>query len=176
MPRIPDGRRLIVSGSCSSRTREQVTAFPGPTVELSATALAAEPTGTVDQVLSALERAYVGAEGPVLVSSSAGPDRVRAVESELGPGRAADLLESAVGEIARRAVDTLGVRRILVAGGETSGAVVAALGIRSLRVGPPAAPGVPWMVPTPGPRVALLLKSGNFGGPDLFTTAWEVCP
>jgi uncharacterized protein YgbK (DUF1537 family) len=68
------------------------------------------------------------------------------------------------------------VRRLLVAGGETSGAVVAALGANGLRVGPAAGPGLPWMVPDAGPRVALLLKSGNFGEPDLFGIVWDHSP
>jgi uncharacterized protein YgbK (DUF1537 family) len=68
------------------------------------------------------------------------------------------------------------VRRLLVAGGETSGAVVAALGVGALRVGPAAGPGLPWMVADTDPRVALLLKSGNFGADDLFETAWDHGP
>lgn len=176
LPRVPAGRRLILSGSCSARTREQVAHFPRPALQLSPAELAGDADRTVDALLRAVQQAYAHGDDPVLVSSSAEPDRVRAVESELGPGRAAELLEAAMGEIARRAVDTLGVRRILVAGGETSGAVVAALGARTLRVGPAAAPGVPWMVPAGGPALALLLKSGNFGAPDLFTSAWDVGP
>lgn len=175
----PEGtgeRRLIVSGSCSARTREQVAAFDGPTLTLSPLDLADDPEATVNDIVHAAERAFCETDAPVLVSSSAGPDEVRVFESTLGSGRAAELLENASGEIARRAVAELGVRRLLVAGGETSGAVVAALGVATLRVGSAAAPGVPWMVPTDDPSLALLLKSGNFGAPDLFGTAWEVCP
>jgi uncharacterized protein YgbK (DUF1537 family) len=62
-----------------------------------------------------------------------------------------------------------------VAGGETAGAVVQALDLRALRVGPSAAPGVPWMIPAADDSLALLLKSGNFGEVDLFTTAWDAC-
>jgi uncharacterized protein YgbK (DUF1537 family) len=170
VPPVADGRRLILSGSCSARTREQVAAFDGPLVPLSPFDLAADFAGTVDAVLAAIDRA---GDGPVLVSSSAGPGRVADAETRLGPGRAADLLERAAAAIAVRAVDALGVRRLLVAGGETSGAVVGALGIDALRVGPAVGPGLPWMVPDTGPRLALLLKSGNFGEPDLFTSAWD---
>jgi uncharacterized protein YgbK (DUF1537 family) len=176
VPPVPAGRQLILSGSCSARTREQVAAFDRPVIELSPAELAADRGGAVSTVLAAMERAYGSGAGPVLVSSSAGPDQVQASEDELGAGRPAALIEAAMGELARRAVESLGVRRLLVAGGETSGAVVAALGVGALRVGPAAAPGVPWMVPAAGPGLALLLKSGNFGAPDLFTTAWEVCP
>jgi uncharacterized protein YgbK (DUF1537 family) len=170
VPAVPDGRRLIVSGSCSARTREQVDRFPGPRIPLSPADLRADFAGTVRSVLSAVDDAYRASTGPVLVSSSAPPDQVARDE------RSPVLLEAAAAEIAVRAVDSLGVRRLLVAGGETSGAVVAALGLNGLRVGPAAGPGLPWLVPDAGPRLAVLLKSGNFGDPDLFTVAWESGP
>jgi uncharacterized protein YgbK (DUF1537 family) len=214
VPAVPAGRRLILSGSCSTRTREQVARFAGPLVPLSPIDLDADFAGTVDAVLAAVAAAGTTADpavdpaagttadpaagttagpaadpaagtvpgragasaGAVLVSSSADPDQVADHEARLGRGRASDLLERATAEIAVRAVDTLGVRRLLVAGGETSGAVVAALGVDALRVGPAAGAGLPWMVPDAGPRLALLLKSGNFGEPDLFDTAWDHCP
>jgi uncharacterized protein YgbK (DUF1537 family) len=170
------GRALVVSGSCSARTREQVAAFAGPRVALDPLALAADPGAETAAVLDRLRAAYAGGDGPVLVSSSADPDAVRATQDRLGAAGAAAVLERAAGQVAAAAVRDLGVRRLLVAGGETSGAVAAALGLRALRVGPAAAPGVPWMVPVDGPPLAVLLKSGNFGGPDLFRTAWEACP
>ena len=75
------------------------------------------------------------------------------------------------------AVHELGMSHLLVAGGETSGAVTARLGIARLLVGEQAAPGVPWTVAHSGERqVALLLKSGNFGQTGLFADAWEVAP
>ncbi|WP_158373408.1 3-oxo-tetronate kinase [Cellulosimicrobium cellulans] len=174
--RTTRGRALVVSGSCSARTLEQVALFPGPRVELDADALVADPEGALEAVLAGLAAAYADGDDPVLVSSSADPDAVRRTQERLGVSRAAETLERAAGEVAARAVRDLGVGRLLVAGGETSGAVAAALGLGVLRVGPAAAPGVPWMVPVDGPAVAVLLKSGNFGGPDLFTTAWEACP
>ncbi|MEH0970724.1 3-oxo-tetronate kinase [Micromonospora sp. CPCC 205546] len=176
VPVVPPGRQLILSGSCSARTREQVDGFPGPRVTLSPVDLDTTSPGAVDAVVAAVARAYRDTTGPVLVTSSADPEQVAASEARLGPGRAAALLEAATARIARRAVDTLGVRRLLVAGGETSGAVVRALDLGTLRVGPAAGPGLPWMVPEGGPALALLLKSGNFGDPDLFTTAWRHCP
>jgi uncharacterized protein YgbK (DUF1537 family) len=107
----------------------------------------------------------------VLVSSTAGP----AERGAVGPGTA-ERLERAAGAVAAAAVGDLGVRRLLVAGGETSGAVVQALGLTALHVGPAAGPGVPWLVPAGRDDLALLLKSGNFGAVDLFSTAWEACP
>ncbi|MBY0440083.1 MAG: hypothetical protein K2W80_18020, partial [Burkholderiales bacterium] len=66
-----------------------------------------------------------------------------------------------------------GVRRLVVAGGETSGAVVGALGVRALRIGPVIAPGVPWTASDGGAPLWLALKSGNFGAPDFFRTALD---
>jgi uncharacterized protein YgbK (DUF1537 family) len=170
-PPAGDAGRLVVSGSCSLRTREQVADFAGPLVPLRAAELAADFAGTVQAVVDAVGREFAAGASPVLVSSTAGPeDRASA------PAEAADLLERAAGAVAAATVRDLGVRRLLVAGGETSGAVVRALGLAALRVGPPAGPGLPWMVPTDDDRLALLLKSGNFGAVDLFTTAWEACP
>ncbi|MFU8850398.1 3-oxo-tetronate kinase [Micromonospora sp. SL1-18] len=173
---VPNGRRLVLSGSCSARTRQQVDAFTGPRVSLSPVDLDADFGRTVDAVLSVVAEAYRATDEPVLVSSSADPEQVARYESLLGPGRSAELLEAATGEIAARAVTALGVRRLLVAGGETSGAVVRALGLGALRVGPAVGPGLPWVVPDPGPPLALLLKSGNFGEPDLFNAAWKLAP
>jgi len=79
-------------------------------------------------------------------------------------------------DLAKALVDR-GVRRLVVAGGETSGAVVGALGIQALRIGPEISAGVPW-TETVGsmPRLALALKSGNFGGPDFFQDAFAALP
>ncbi|GAA3773908.1 four-carbon acid sugar kinase family protein [Plantactinospora mayteni] len=176
VPAVPNGRRLILSGSCSARTREQVARFTGPLVSLSPVDLDADFGQTVDAVLAAVAEAYRTTDDPVLVSSSADPVLVARYDSQLGPGRSAELLEAAAGEIAARAIATLGVRRLLTAGGETAGAVVRALGLGVLRVGPAVGPGLPWMVPDPDPKLAILFKSGNFGEPDLFHTAWKLAP
>jgi 3-dehydrotetronate 4-kinase len=181
-PEVPAGRRLLLSGSASARTREQVAAFPGPVRTLDPLRLA-DGSDTAEAVLTELaDRFAADPDDAVLVSATADPDRVRAVQAELGTEAAAGLVERVLGRIAVGAVDALGVRRLLVAGGETSGAVAEALGVRSLFVGRSAAPGVPWTVAeqrdgSPGAEpIALLLKSGNFGGPDLFCTAWEAAP
>lgn len=176
VPPVPEGRRLILSGSCSAATRRQVAAFPGPRIELSPLDLAADRGRTLNAILSTLDGAFAAADAPVLVSSSADPEAVREYKSRLGDDRCAALLEAATAEIAARAVESFGVRRLLVAGGETSGAVVQGLGVGTLHIGPAAGPGLPWMVPASGPRLALLLKSGNFGDADLFTAAWNSCP
>jgi uncharacterized protein YgbK (DUF1537 family) len=78
-------------------------------------------------------------------------------------------------QIAMRLVDA-GVRRLVIAGGETSGAVVNALGITGLRIGPQIDPGVPWTASLDEPTLALALKSGNFGTPDFFAKAFARLP
>jgi len=85
-------------------------------------------------------------------------------------GTAPDEIERQLAAVAREAVEH-GARRVVVAGGETSGAVLQALGVRALAVGEEIAPGVPWMTSLGDPPLALALKSGNFGGPDFFREA-----
>ena len=80
-----------------------------------------------------------------------------------------------MGRIARELV-SLGTGRLVVAGGETSGAVVRSLGIKRLAIGPEIAPGVPWTFSERDGSLALALKSGNFGRPDFFLKAFEVLP
>jgi uncharacterized protein YgbK (DUF1537 family) len=82
-------------------------------------------------------------------------------------------MELALAAIARRLVAS-GTRRLLVAGGETSGAVISALGVEGLAIGAEIAPGVPWARTLGEPTLELALKSGNFGGPDFFERALEV--
>jgi uncharacterized protein YgbK (DUF1537 family) len=177
----PDaGERLVIAGSCSARTREQVEAFDGPRLRLDPLSLDTERERTLDELFDALRDHYREHPGrPALAFSCADPDELVAVQRQLGAERAAALIEEAWGDLAIRAVDELAVTRLVLAGGETSGAVTRALGIRSLRIGPAVDPGVSWTVtdrtPT-APRLALLLKSGNFGRRGLFTEAWESCP
>ena len=102
---------------------------------------------------------------------------MRAVQAELGVAKAGELVEQALAAVARGLV-LLGVRQLIVAGGETSGACVQALGIKRLRIGPQIDPGVPWCY-APSPHASpdglhIALKSGNFGAPDFFSTAFEV--
>jgi uncharacterized protein YgbK (DUF1537 family) len=173
MPRA-SGHAAVIAGSCSAATQRQV-AFLRERCEslrLDPAALAADPTAIGAAVAWAAPRL---ARGPVLIYSTAAPDDVRAAQAALGADRAASLLEGALASIARQLVD-LGVRRLVVAGGETSGAVVRALDVCALAIGPQIDPGVPWTVTIAGggstvPSIALALKSGNFGGDDFFAKA-----
>src|SRR5207302_11227619 len=127
-----------------------------------------------DVVKAALEWAPpLIAHGPVLVYSTAAPDAVKAAQARMGVERAGHLVEQALAAIARGLVRE-GVRKLIVAGGETSGAVVSALGITGLRIGPQIAPGVPWTTSLDDAPLALALKSRNFGTRDFFLKSWAV--
>lgn len=106
---------------------------------------------------------------PVLIYATAAPDEVKAVQQQLGAEAAGALVELTLAEIARGLL-TRGVRRFVVAGGETSGAVVQALGVRALQIGAQIDPGVPATATLDG-QFALALKSGNFGAVDFFARA-----
>ena len=169
------GLRAIVSGSCSGATQGQVRAFVdagGAARALDPLQVAREPD-TVEAVLAwAAPRL---AQGPVLVHSTADPAAVRAVQSQLGVHEAGALMERTLAAIARGLVADAGVRQLVVAGGETSGACVQALGITQLQIGAQIDPGVPWCYARAGEvPLHVALKSGNFGGRDFFTRAFEV--
>ncbi|MFF1572202.1 3-oxo-tetronate kinase [Leifsonia sp. NPDC058292] len=182
LERVRDRGRIIVSGSASSATRAQNAAFAGPRIVVDPHALAANGDAELDRLRAELATSLLGT-APVLVTATTSGDELARAQQELGTDRAATLVEDALAHLAAHAVAALGVTRMIVAGGETSGAVVARLGIDRLRVGEQVAPGVPWTTgtpttgtPTSGGTIALLLKSGNFGGDDLFSTAWEAAP
>ncbi len=170
------GAKAVVSGSCSAATNAQVAAF----IAGGGAALAVDPLQLAagrDLVADALAwaRPRLGS-APVLVYATAQPDAVRAVQQQLGAGHAGALVEQALSRIAVGLVET-GVGRLIVAGGETSGACVQALGITQLRIGPQIDPGVPWCHAATPARAAglhLALKSGNFGGTDFFSRAFEL--
>ena len=168
LPKAP-GAAAVISGSCSTATLAQVASMrrTNPVFDVDPLKLAAgEPV-----VARALDWAspLIGDE-PLLVSASADPDRVRDVQDRLGAKRAGGLVEGALAEIAHGLVER-GVRRLVVAGGETSGAVVQALGVSELRIGREIEPGVPWTASLGEPTLALALKSGNFGSEDFFLKA-----
>jgi uncharacterized protein YgbK (DUF1537 family) len=165
------GSRAIVSGSCSVATNAQVAAF----IATGGNAFAVDPLRLAagqDVAADALAwaRPLLGRK-PVLVYATAESAAVRAVQAQLGAERAGALVEEALARIAKGLVAG-GARQLVVAGGETSGACVQALGITQLRIGPQIDPGVPWChAAVPGLHLAL--KSGNFGGTDFFTRAFE---
>jgi len=169
-----EGPAAVLSGSCSEATNRQVArmAEKFPSYCLDPAALAAD-----DKALQAAidwAASHLG-DSPFLIYSTAEPRALAEVQKQLGQERASRLLEEAMGQIARDLVSR-GLRRLVVAGGETSGAVVSALEIRKLLIGPEIDPGVPWTLSLSDPGIVLALKSGNFGGADFFTKAFEVLP
>lgn len=168
----PAGRAAILSGSCSAATRAQVAAAREaglPTFVLTANLAARD--GAAGRVLD-WAAAQTG-DGPILISSSADPETVASAKALLGSEAAGGRFEAILAEVATTLV-ARGVRRLLVAGGETSGAVVQALGVEALTIGPEIDPGVPWTRSVGDPDLALALKSGNFGAPDFFLKAWDL--
>jgi uncharacterized protein YgbK (DUF1537 family) len=169
------GACAVISGSCSTATNEQVRVMqerhPAFRIE------PLELMKGIDLVAQAVAWAQDRlADGPVLVYATASPERVRAAQQLLGAEKAGAVVEAALAEIAAKLVDA-GVDRLIVAGGETSGAVVQRLGVQWLRIGPEIDPGVPWTQAFGTPRpLYLALKSGNFGSGDLFLKAWERLP
>lgn len=114
------------------------------------------------------------ADGPILITADTRPEAVGRAQTALGRDVAATVVEQAMGRLAAGLTE-MGVGRLVVAGGETSGAVAEALGIRRVRIGPEICTGVPWTVST-DPDVALAFKSGNFGGVDFFREALACSP
>jgi 3-dehydrotetronate 4-kinase len=165
------GGSAVLSGSCSVATLAQNAYMRArrPSFQLDPLLLAESDR----QIAEALDwaGAHLG-DAPILISASAPPEAVRAAQKRLGRERAGSLVEHALAKIARGLVER-GVRRLVVAGGESSGAVVQALGVTALRIGRQIDPGVPWTVTSGGgPSLALALKSGNFGGEDFFLRAF----
>ena len=157
------GRGAILSGSCSAATRAQVARHAGPRLEVGADALLAGEM-TADAAADWMLRQ----EGLPLAFSSADPATVRAAQERHGAAAIAAAFEGFFAALARALVAG-GVTRLIVAGGETSGAVVEALAPSELAIGPEIDPGVPAM--RSGPALVLALKSGNFGAEDFFAKA-----
>ena len=147
------GAAVVLAGSCSQTTLGQIQAFRGEALKLDPFEL--DTGAAVDWASSRLS-------SPLLIHSSAPPEGIVA-----GKGEA---IEQAFREIAR-GLARRGVRKFVVAGGETSGAVVEALGVRALAIGPEIDPGVPWTAAVGGEPYLLALKSGNFGSREFFAKA-----
>jgi uncharacterized protein YgbK (DUF1537 family) len=171
------GLRAVVSGSCSLATNRQVLDF----IQRGGAAMAVDPLRIAAGVDVAAEvlawAAPLVAQGPVLVYSTAEAGAVKSVQGRLGVEEAGAMVERTIAAIARGLVEH-GVRQLVVAGGESSGACVQALGIAQMQIGPQIDPGVPWCHArtgvADGAAMHIALKSGNFGGDDFFTRAFTV--
>jgi uncharacterized protein YgbK (DUF1537 family) len=168
LPVVPSGPAVVLSGSCSTATQQQLALHRAthPAFELDPRRLAVDDASIAEAL--AFAEQHLG-QVPIIYSSANAAD-VESVQEELGTARAAALIEGAFARIASGLVER-GVRRILVAGGETSGAVVTGIGTRAISIGAEVDPGVPWTVSVEEPQIGLLLKSGNFGSVDVFEKA-----
>jgi len=165
------GPAAVLAGSCSTATQGQVArwiAAGRPALRIDPLALArGEPVAA-----EALAWAQAQSSAPLLYAT-ADAATLASTQAALGVAEAGALVEHALAAIARGLV-AAGTQRLVVAGGETSGAVVQALDVHTLRIGAAICPGVPWTQAVRGTGQAplkLALKSGNFGGPEFFTEA-----
>jgi uncharacterized protein YgbK (DUF1537 family) len=164
------GRAVVLSGSCSVASNQQVAHFQStgqPSLAIDVPrALAGAPVA--QEALAWAQNALATTHGPILIYSTSSPDAVKAHQSKTGAMAVGEALESVMAQIAA-GLPALGVGQLVVAGGETSGACVQALGLHQLQIGPQIDPGVPWCHAN-GLHIAL--KSGNFGSTDFFTKAF----
>lgn len=168
------GRAAVLAGSCSQATRRQIAVArkEWPHRKIDVHRIAAGDPVAADILDWAAQQ---DTSTPVLVYGSADPDEVAAIQAQYGVTEAGEMVEGVIGEVAAGLVGQ-GVRRIVVAGGETAGAVVSALDVEALRIGPEIDSGVPWTETLGGAAIALALKSGNFGGENFFAKALEMHP
>lgn len=165
------GPGAVLAGSCSSMTLQQIEAYrrSHPSMPIEPSDVIHKRVGA-DQVVGFVRQHW--ADAP-LVFSSATPEQVKQMQNAFGQDRVAHSLEQLFATSARRLVDH-GLTRLVVAGGETSGAVVTALDLDAVTVGPEIDPGVPALTASRERPLALALKSGNFGAPDFFDKALRV--
>lgn len=166
LPRVP-GLAAVISGSCSQATNGQVAhwiASGRPAIRIDPLEIA---RGANVAAAALQQAAPLLAGAPVLFYATATPDAVQSVQAELGVAEAGALVEQVLAAIAQGLI-ARGVKRLVVAGGETAGAVVQALGVAALKIGPQIDPGVPWTATLGAQTILLALKSGNFGSPDFF--------
>jgi 3-dehydrotetronate 4-kinase len=170
------GAAAVVAGSCSRATLGQIEHFVQTGRSFFRVEIRALLTGKEQVVADALAWAEprLGSV-PVLVAASEPPKAVAQHQQEHGRERIGQLVESALAEITQGLVRA-GVRRLILAGGETASAAVERLGVPALRIGPTIDPGVPWTFSLGEDPLALALKSGNFGAPEFFTSAFEKLP
>lgn len=170
----PPGRAVILAGSCSMATRRQIDVA----IRQGVPALKVDPFD-IEEGRTTAESVcgWAASAGAIpLVYSSADPVEVQRTQVAFGRERAGEVVEQLLASVARL-LQARGFSRFLVAGGETSGAVVNGLGVRAMLTGPEIDPGVPWTASVGmDPPVALALKSGNFGTDDFFLKAWRLLP
>ncbi|MFN9095067.1 MAG: 3-oxo-tetronate kinase [Alphaproteobacteria bacterium] len=165
------GMAAVVAGSCSRATLGQIGLARDHVAVLELDALETPDAAALASQALDWVTGKLAADRPVVIAASAPPEKVAALQAKLGRDAAGALIEAAMAAIAEGLV-ARGVGRLVVAGGETSGAVVQRLGVTALRIGPEIDPGVPWTFAEPR-GLHLALKSGNFGARDFFLKAFD---
>ncbi|MGC9343051.1 MAG: 3-oxo-tetronate kinase [Bacteroidales bacterium] len=170
LPTGTRGRSIIFAGSCSTATQEQVRVYKeggGTSIELNALELKDDAS----YIFNLMKKVKDPASTDILIHTSGNSDKEdRNQSTGLSQNEISGFYESAMAELAAAALEA-GIHRIIIAGGETSGAVTEKLGFQSFILCDPVAPGVPVLIPVQNKSVRLVLKSGNFGRPDFFTKA-----
>ncbi len=164
-----EGASAVLAGSCSAATLGQIKAFKGAHLALDTDAICRGEDVAGKALAWAREKL---GKAPILLSASDTPDSVKALQAKYGIEQSSQAIEKTMAALARGLVEA-DVGRLVVAGGETSGAVVSALDVTALRIGPEIDPGVPWTASVGAKPLLLALKSGNFGAPDFFTKAFD---
>jgi uncharacterized protein YgbK (DUF1537 family) len=164
-----EGAPAVLAGSCSAATLGQIKAFKGAHLALDTDAICRGEDVAGKALAWAREKL---GKAPILLSASDTPEAVKALQAKYGIEKSSQAIEKTMAALARGLVEA-GVNRLVVAGGETSGAVVGALDVTALRIGPEIDPGVPWTASVGARPLLLALKSGNFGAPDFFTKAFD---
>jgi 3-dehydrotetronate 4-kinase len=172
LPKIA-GKAVVLAGSASKATNAQVALWRESKPSFRVDPMALSRGEPVVQHAVDFAREHLDRNETVLIYATSSPDEVKAVQKELGVEKAGHLVEDALASVARQLRDA-GCAKFVVAGGETSGAVVQALDVQTLRIGPQIDPGVPatQSIGANGEALlALALKSGNFGTTDFFEKA-----
>lgn len=180
LPRV-EGKNLILAGSCSSATLSQVNYMASrcPTERINVVQALGNHHGEAERLVEWAKRSSGEGESTVMVASTAPAEEVRELQTRYGVGRVAEAIEVVFGMVCKRLVREAGFRRLVVAGGETSGAVVKELGVQALRIGTEICTGVPWTeteyaLDGQNVKLALALKSGNFGDERFFESALDL--
>jgi uncharacterized protein YgbK (DUF1537 family) len=167
LPKV-SGASAVLAGSCSAATLGQIAQFKGSHLALDTDAICRGENVAGKALAWATDKL---GNGPILLSVSDRPEAVKALQAKYGIEKSSHAIENTMAALAKGLV-AAGALRLVVAGGETSGAVVGALQVTALRIGPEIDPGVPWTASVGQKPLLLALKSGNFGAPDFFTRAF----
>ncbi|GAB5405274.1 MAG: four-carbon acid sugar kinase family protein [Aureliella sp.] len=177
-PVLPDvtGRAVVLSGSCSSATLRQIALFREryPSKKIEVPRVLADGDAYLRELVRWVSEQ--DASRPVLLYSTSPAGEVDQLKVAHAGVNIAESIERFQGALAQRLATEVGVRRFVVAGGETSGAVASALGVNTLKIGPEICPGVPWTESVSKQPLALAFKSGNFGSENFFEEALAMLP